>query len=358
MHSRIIGVGAYLPGEIMPNEAFHQHVFLHPTGTPIPKEAPAIVSKFEAITEIAERRYAQRHMLSSDMAAEAAKLALKDAGLDAEELGCIILAHNFGDIPAGSHITDQLPNLAARVKGKLGIKNPYCPAFDILFGCPGWLQGMIQADYCLRAGDAQYALVIGAETLSRIIDPQDMDSMLFADGAGAVVLQATEGGGGLLSQATVSHCLEERSFLKMGKPYGMKESNGKLLMKMNGKQVFRYAYEHVPSLILHCLEKAGKEIDEVDYFLIHQANGKMLKRIAERTFAMAGKDHCPAEVFPMNIQRMGNNSVATIPTLLAEMSQDPDLSPPVLGEGTLLVMASVGAGMHANCVVYAHGEKA
>ena len=108
------------------------------------------------------------------------------------QLDYILVAHNFGDVTEDNRRSDFVPTLAARVKHKLGIENPTTIAYDLPFGCPGWLQGVIQADYYLRSGDAKRVLVIGAETLSRVCDPHDRDSMIYADGAGAILLEARE----------------------------------------------------------------------------------------------------------------------------------------------------------------------
>ena len=120
----------------------------------------------------------------------AAEDALTSSGIDRESLDYIIVAHNFGDVRAGNLRSDFVPSLAARVKHKLGIVNPGTVAYDLPFGCPGWLQGVIQANYYLRSGDCKRVMVIGAETLSRICDPHDRDSMIYADGAGATILEA------------------------------------------------------------------------------------------------------------------------------------------------------------------------
>lgn len=104
----------------------------------------------------------------------------------------IIVAHNFGDVDANNKRSDFVPSIAARVKYKLEIENLYIVAYDLPFGCPGWLQGIIQADYYIKSGDAKRILVIGSEVLSRVCDPHDRDSMLYADGAGAVIIEAKE----------------------------------------------------------------------------------------------------------------------------------------------------------------------
>src|SRR5699024_7447345 len=137
-----------------------------------------IIQKFEEITGIKERRYVKDELLTSDMAALAAEKAIQSADIDPETLDYLIVAHNFGDIRADNVKSDMVPSLASRVKQKLDIKNPFCVAYDLPFGCPGWLQGVIQANCFLKSGEAKRALVIGSETLSRVCDPHDRDSML------------------------------------------------------------------------------------------------------------------------------------------------------------------------------------
>ena len=117
--------------------------------------------------------------MASDLGYIAAKKAIEDANIDPETLDQIIVAHNYGDVAYNSVQTDAVPALASRIKQKLGIINPSCIAYDILFGCPGWLQGVIHSDAFFKAGIARKILVIGAEALSRVIDPYDRDSMIW-----------------------------------------------------------------------------------------------------------------------------------------------------------------------------------
>ena len=139
-----------------------------------------IIEKFEQITTISQRRFADDNLTTSDIGWLAAEDALNSSGIDRESLDYIIFAQNFGELKHGNTGVDILPSLAARVKKKLNIENPNTIAYDLLFGCPGWLQAMIQADYYIKSGDAQNVLVIGAEILSRISDPHDRDSMIYA----------------------------------------------------------------------------------------------------------------------------------------------------------------------------------
>src|SRR5205814_2572699 len=140
-----------------------------------------ILEKFRQITGISERRYVPENLTASDIATIAARMAIEDSGLDPETLDQIIVAHNFGDVVTKTIQTDAVPSLANRVKHALGIRRPECIAYDILFGCPGWVQSLIQADAFCKADMARKCLLVGTETLSRVIDMYDRDSMLVAD---------------------------------------------------------------------------------------------------------------------------------------------------------------------------------
>jgi 3-oxoacyl-[acyl-carrier-protein] synthase-3 len=181
---------------------------------------PRSFQRLYEITGIRERRYVSSALTTTDIAYEAAVQALD--GIDMERLDYIIVAQNFGDVRADNIRTDMVPTIASRVKHRLKIKNPYTVAYDIPFGCPGWLQGMIMADYYIRSGDARRVLVIGAEILSRVSDPHDVDCMIFADGAGAAVLEASDDHGGILAHITRTDTLDKAWMLRLGKSYNVR----------------------------------------------------------------------------------------------------------------------------------------
>src|ERR1700679_3786881 len=190
MGAMITGTGSFIPDEIRENKDFALAEFYNGDRQRLLQDTAEIIVKFEKITGIAQRRYANERLNASDMAALAAAAAGEDAGVDPETIDQVIVAHNFGDVPRNSLQNDAVPSLASRVKCALPIYNPACIAYDLLFGCPGWVQGLIQAEAFIRAGMARKCLVVGAETLSRVIDPHDRDSMIYSDGAGAVILEA------------------------------------------------------------------------------------------------------------------------------------------------------------------------
>lgn len=348
----ITGTGSYIPSRKVPNSAFMDHTFLDTDGTPFDRSNKEIIQKFEAITGIKERRYAANHLLTSDMAARAAQQALKQADADKETLDYIIVAHNFGDLRADNPQVDMVPSLASRVKQKIDIHNPQCIAYDLPFGCPGWVQGLIQANYYIQSGDARRILVMGAETLSRICDPHDRDSMIYADGAGAALVEATPDaeGFGILTHAARSDTNPEADYLTMDTSFHP-QKNDQLYLKMQGRRLYQYALKQVPGVVKQSLDEAGLSVEEVTKVLLHQANAKMDEAILQRLLRLYGKKEIPPDLMPMTISWLGNTSVATIPTLL-DLIRRNKIDDHRISHGDILVLASVGAGMNVNSVVY------
>jgi 3-oxoacyl-[acyl-carrier-protein] synthase-3 len=350
----IIGTGSCIPSRKVPNADFLDRTFFETFGQPYGADETAqIVAKFQEITDIAERRYVSDDLVTSDLAFEAGRQAIAAAGIDPETLDYVIVAHNFGDVKADNRRSDFVPTLAARVKAKLRIVNPACIAYDLPFGCPGWLQAVIQAHYYLRSGEAKRALVIGAETLSRVSDPHDRDSMIYADGAGAVVLeaQAHDRSVGILSHAMRSDTLEHAGLLWMDQSFNPDSGDDRLCLKMQGRKLYEYALTTVPGVVRQSLERAGLALGDVDKVLIHQANGKMDEAILKRLFKLYGQREIPAGIMPMTVSWLGNSSVATVPTLL-DLIVRGQLEGHTLESGQTVVFASVGAGMNINAVVY------
>ncbi|MBU0543788.1 MAG: ketoacyl-ACP synthase III, partial [Proteobacteria bacterium] len=308
-----------------------------------------IISKLEEITCINERRYLTDDLNTSDIAFMAAGRALEKA--DRESLDYIIVAQNLGDVRAGNVRSDMVPTIAARVKHKLRIKNPYTVAYDIPFGCPGWVHGVILADYYIKSGDAKKILVIGAETLSRVTDPHDVDCMIFADGAGATLVEATDKDGGVLSHVTRSDTFDSAYKLTVGKSYNPDYAGDELFIKMDGHEIYKYAVRTVPLVVKQSLDKAGLTLSDVKKVLVHQANQKMDEAILERLFKLYQIKKIPDNIMPMTISWLGNSSVATLPTMF-DLLQRGSLNKHKLHSGDILVFASVGAGMNINSMVY------
>jgi 3-oxoacyl-[acyl-carrier-protein] synthase-3 len=350
----ITGTGSYVPAREIPNTDFLNWEFYDRDGTKFDKSNQEIVRKLEEITGIIERRHVPEDMVTSDIAYLAAENALESSNTDSESLDYLIVAHNFGDVRADNRRSDFVPSLAARVKRKLNIKNPNTIAYDLPFGCPGWLQAVIQADYFIKSGDAKKALVIGAETLSRVSDPHDRDSMIYADGAGAAVLEGIENGGkeiGILSHAARSDTIEHAYMLWMDKSYNSSNGHDELYLKMDGHKLYQYAIRTVPLVVKDCLDKAQKTVEDVTKILIHQANAKMDEAILKRIYKKYGKQEAPLNIMPMIISRLGNSSVATLPILL-DMMVKGKLNDHAVKRDDIIVFASVGAGMNINSVVY------
>lgn len=377
MRTVILGTGSFIPANIKTNRDFTIHDFYDEKQQRISNAATEIVRKFEQVTGIHERRYAATDINASDMAAVAAVAAIKDADIDPETIDQVIVAHNFGNVNKHSIQSDSVPALASRVKQALGIHNPACIPYDILFGCPGWIQGLIQGDAFFKAGLAKRCLVIGAETLSRVIDEYDRDSMIFSDGAGAAVIEAqgaiaresglsNEGSGspdeghgtkasgdgpGILGHANQSFVLSEANYIYMGKSYFPDSDPRIRYMKMQGRKVYEFALKQVPEAMKTCMDQSKVPIAALKKIFIHQANEKMDVAIVKAFYQLFGVNEVPDNIMPMNIRELGNSSVATVPTLF-DMVRKGVLPEHKLTPGDIVLFASVGAGMNLNAVCY------
>jgi 3-oxoacyl-[acyl-carrier-protein] synthase-3 len=348
----ITGTGSYIPTLMKSNNDFYSNSFFDEGGSSINEPIEATVRKFQQITGIAERRYAPAGFSITDMAAHAAVAAIADSGIDPETIDQLIVAHNFGSVVAGSIQSDAVPSIAARVKHALHIKNPYCIPYDILFGCPGWLQGLIHADAFIKAGAARNCLVIGAETLSRVIDIHDRDCMIFSDGAGACVVEAREDSdSGIMAAAAKAYTETELDYIYMGQSFNPAGEPNARYLKMKGRKVYEFAIRHVATAIKECLDKSGIGISQVSKVFLHQANEKMDHGIVLKLFKLYGIAELPPYIMPMSIHLLGNSSVATVPTLFDIVKRG--LMPEhALGKGDIVVFASVGAGMNINALTY------
>jgi len=352
--SVITGTGSYIPPFIQSNQAFAKQIFYSENQQPLNTPPEEVVGKFKQITGIEERRYTTDDLNASDIGSLAAQAAITDSGIDPETIDQVIVAHNFGNVIKHTIQTDAVPSLASHIKHAVGIRNPNCVAYDILFGCPGWVQGLIQADAFFKAGMAKKALVIGTETLSRVIDMYDRDSMIFSDGAGAAIVEykeTTNEGPGILSAAAQTHSLEEVDYISMGKSFYPDSDPSIRYIKMKGRKVYEYAMKHVPAAMKDCLEKSGVPIHQLKKVFIHQANEKMDEGIIKRIYQLYGIHEVPDKIMPMSIHWLGNSSVATIPTLY-DLVRKNQLTFHQLSPGDVIMFASVGAGMNLNAVCY------
>ncbi len=351
MSSVITGIGSYIPTVIKTNEDFIEERFYNDKNEPFETSNEVIIEKFKAITGIEERRYATDDLNSSNMATIAAQKAIEDANIDPETLDYIILAQNFGDIEKGTIQTDILPSLASRVKHNLKIKNTNCVAYDIIFGCPGWIEGVIQANAFIKSGIAKKCLVIGSETLSRVLDMHDRDSMIYSDGAGACILEGSENDvSGILSHTSATHTYDEANYLFLGKS-NIPNTDPKIrYIKMHGRKIYELALNNVPLAMKTALDNSGVDIKDLKKIFIHQANEKMDEAIIKRFYKLY-KTPMPEHIMPMSIHKLGNSSVATVPTLLDLVIKN-KLENHHLDKGDVIMLASVGAGMNINAVVY------
>ena len=350
MNIKITGSGSYIPTQIVTNLDFANHEFLNEDGTTFPYPNDVVAKKFQQITGIEERRYASENQSTSDIAFLASQKAIEDSKIDPETLDYIIFAHNFGNVKQGAIQSDAVPSLASRVKQKLRIKNPKCVAYDILFGCPGWVEGVIQAQAFIKAGMAKKCLVIGAETLSRVVDMHDRDSMIYSDGAGATIIEASNDEGGILAHASATFATDEADYLFFGNSFNKNLDKDIRYIKMHGRKIYEFALSEVPKAMKECLDNSGIDISEVKKVLIHQANEKMDEAIIHRFFKLYNQS-APIGIMPMSIHKLGNSSVATVPTLYDLLVKN-QIENQELHKGDVIIFASVGAGMNVNAIVY------
>ena len=351
-YSKIIGTGSYIPELVIKNDFFLNNKFYEDYNIVIEKNTKEIIEKLYEITGIKERRYIKSDQTNSIIAAEAAKSAIADSKIDPETIDYIIFAHNYGDLKYEDRHSDFVPSLASRVKNILNIKNPWCVGYDIAFGCPGWIQALTQADLYIKSGHAKRILVIGAETLSRISDPHDRDTMIYADGAGAVIVEEQKAyeKKGILGFLSRTDATKEAYYLKNDKSYNPKFKGDNFFIKMQGRKVYEYALSYIPDLIKRLLDSLKIDIDDIKMILIHQANEKMDLAIGQRLYKLYNKK-MPNNVMPLTINKLGNSSVATIPTLLDLILKE-KLENYSIKKEDIIIFASVGAGMNINALVY------
>ena len=348
----IVGTGSYIPPTVIPNSYFLDKEFYDPaTGNKFETPNEEIIRKFNEITNIEERRYAEPNQATSHLATFACEDAIVSSGFDREKLEFIIAAHNFGDIYPGTYRSEQVPAIANRVKLGLGIKNTNVLTHDINAGCPGWTTAMIVANAYIKSGIFKCGLVVGSDLNSRVSDPYDRDRMIFSDGSGAVIVQALESATpvGILSQASRSD--NDPVMLKMGVSLNPNYHGTELNIRMAGHKVYAYALSAVPGVVKESLDKAGLHLTDIKKVLIHQANEKMDEAILQRVFKLYGIKEFNPDVMPMTIRTLGNSSTATVPTLLDLILKN-KMEDHALESGDHIILTSVGAGMVINSLVY------
>lgn len=311
MTARIIGTGSAVPEQIVTNEDLSKIV----------ETSDEWISSRSGIKE---RRVAKEENTTS-LAILAGKRALENAGVTAEEIEVIIVATCTPDY--------FFPNTACQVQEAIGAK--HAVAFDLSAACSGFLFALSTAQAYIKGGIYQKALIVGAETMSKMIDWSDRSTcVLFGDGAGAAVVSAEETGVLELVQKSngagkgVLSCKarETRNLLNH-------ESETKEYLCMEGQPVFKFAVKTVPECVEEVLKKAEVKKEEIRYYILHQANSRIIQSVAKRL-----KE--PEEKFPMNLSLYGNTSAASIPILLDEMNRNG-----MLNRGDKLVLSGFGAGL-------------
>ena len=314
-YGRVIGIGSYLPEQIMTNNDL----------------AKIVETNDEWITErtgIKERRISDPEKDTSEsMAIEAAKRAVKNAGIDPKEIGLVVVASTTPNV--------LFPALSTSVQAAVDADNAMC--FDVNSACPGFVSAFVTAQNFLKAGTVKAALVVGAENLTNYVNFEDRSTcILFGDGAGACVLKADpelQYDAIMRAAGKRGDCLRCESYMQKGreKTEEFLKSN---YINMDGQTVFKFAVSEVPKVIEDLLTKTGTTADDIDYFILHQANRRIIESVAKRLKQ-------PLDKFPMNIAKTGNTSSASIPILLDEMKKDS-----LLGEGRKkIVISSFGAGL-------------
>ncbi len=320
VRSVVTGCGAHLPERVVTNDEL----------------ARSVDTSDEWIYErtgIRERRIAAEDEKTSALGAAAAEAALQSAGAAAEDVDLIVLATTTPD--------ETFPATATQVQALIGATK--AAAFDVQAVCSGFIFSLAVADSFIQTGRAETALVIGAETFSRIVDWQDRDTcVLFGDGAGAVVLRASNGAGTGADRGILStHLHSDGRFHDLLYTDGGPSSTRTVgQVRMVGKEVFRHAVANLASVLEEALTANGLEAEDIDWLVPHQAN----KRILDSTARKLG---LPPEKMVVTIERHANTSAASIPLALAEASSDGRIKP-----GDVVILEAMGGGFTwASCVL-------
>jgi len=312
LRSQIIGFGSYLPKDVVTNDD-------------LAKKIDTSDEWIRKRTGIAQRHIAADGELTSDIAEQAARAALKNAGVATDDIDLIVLATATPD--------NTFPATATRVQSNLGIRRGV--AFDVQAVCAGYVYALATADNMLRLGQAETALVIGAEVFSRILDWDDRGTcVLFGDGAGATILRAADAAGNNQDRGVLStHIYSDGAYYDMLYVDGGPSTTGTSgHLRMEGKEVFRHAVHRMSEVVVTALEHNGLSIDEVDWLIPHQANKRIMDSISKRL-------SLPEEKIVVTVDRQANTSAATIPLALAEAASDGRLC-----EGNLIALSALGGG--------------
>lgn len=311
MAARITGTGSALPERVVSNQELEK---LMDTTDEWIRSRTGIEKRHIAVEET-----------TTTMAVEAAQKAMENAGVSADEIDLIIVGTVSGDM--------CFPSTACQVQSAIGACNAV--AYDVNAACAGFLFGLGIADAYMKAGMAGKALIIGAETLSKMMDWNDRSTcVLFGDGAGAAIVQKDDTG--IISLVQGSDGARGGALTCYNRPVNnpfVKNSKELDYTKMDGQAVYKFAVKTVPAAITQALEEAGVSADEIKYFLLHQANIRIIEAVAKKM----GQ---PMKKFPTNLQECGNISAGSVPILLDKVNQKGELA-----KGDKIVLAGFGAGL-------------
>lgn len=313
------GVGHYLPARVVPNAEFE---------TMLDTSDEWIRSR----SGIERRHFAAEDETTSDMAAQAARAALNDAGLNADEIDAIVVATSTPDF--------TFPSVATIVQDKLGMTGGF--AYDVQAVCAGFVFALANANGMILSGQARRVMVIGAETFSRLMDWNDRGTcVLFGDGAGALIVEAQEGDGSNADRGILASDLNSdgryRDILYVDGGPSTSQTTG--FLRMQGKEVFRHAVEKLAATAHTALDKAGLSGADVDWIVPHQANLRIIKGTAQ-------KMNVPMERVIVTVQDHGNTSAASIPLALSVGKAQGRIKP-----GDLIVTEAIGGGLAWGAIV-------
>jgi len=313
------GVGHYLPARVVPNSEFEGQV-------------DTSDEWIRSRTGIERRHFAAEGEATSDLGAAAAKAALADAGLTASDLDAIIVATSTPDY--------TFPSVATMVQAKIGMSGGF--AFDVQAVCAGFVFALSNANAMILSGQAERVMVIGAETFSRILDWSDRTtSVLFGDGAGALIVERQEGNGTTADRGILSTDLHsDGTYRELLYVDGGVSTTGKAgQLRMQGNQVFRHAVEKLAQTAHTALDKAGLSGEDVDWIVPHQANIRIIEGCAKRI-------QVPMDRVVVTVQDHGNTSAASIPLALSVGKARGQIK-----TGDLLVTEAIGGGLAWGAVV-------
>jgi 3-oxoacyl-[acyl-carrier-protein] synthase-3 len=310
MYSRIVGTGKYLPQRIL-------------TNADLEKMVETTDEWIRTRTGIERRHIAAADEATSDLAQKAGRVALEDAKLTAADIDLVLVGTTTPDL--------IFPNVACLVQEKLGIG--VCPAFSLEAACSGFVYGLVVADQFIRTKQARRALVIGAETMSRIIDWTDRETcVLFGDGAGAVILEAADSPGIIYSTLGADGRYRELLYASSGVSTRHREQRDVAALRMKGNEVFKVAVKTLETLVDDVVAKNRLEKGEIDWLIPHQANIRIISATAKRL-------QMPMERVVLTVQEHGNTSAASVPMALDTAIRDGRIK-----RGDLLLLEAFGGG--------------